>query len=52
MLASLSPVALFALSVPVAFVSAQLAIVLWFLAIPFGRLLDRFQPEGSDRYLA
>lgn len=52
MLASLSPLAMFVLSVPVAFVSAQLAVVLWFLAIPLGRLLDRRRPAGSDRYLA
>jgi uncharacterized membrane protein len=52
MLASLSPVVMFALSVPVAFVSAQLAVVLWFLAIPLGRLLDRRRPEGSEQYLA
>jgi uncharacterized membrane protein len=52
MLASLSPVAMFALSVPIAFVNAQLAVVLWFLAIPLGRLLDRRRPEGSEQYLA
>jgi transmembrane protein TMEM174 (potassium channel) len=52
MLASLSPVTMFALSVPVAFVNAQLAVVLWFLAIPLGRLLDRRRPEGSEQYLA
>jgi hypothetical protein len=26
--------------------------VLWFLAIPLGRLLDRRRPEGAGRYLA
>jgi Endosomal/lysosomal potassium channel TMEM175 len=26
--------------------------VLWFLAIPLGRLLDRRRPAGADRYLA
>ena len=52
MLASLSPVVMFALSVPVAFVDTRLAVVLWFLAIPLGRLLDRRRPEGSEQYLA
>jgi hypothetical protein len=36
----------------VAFVSPQLAIVVWFLAIPLGRLLDRRLPQGAERYLA
>jgi uncharacterized membrane protein len=48
---SLSPVLLFVLSVPVAFVLPQLAILVWFLAIPLGRLLDRRRPEGAERYL-
>jgi uncharacterized membrane protein len=52
MLASLSPVMMFALSVPLAFIDTKLAVVLWFLAIPLGRLLDRRRPEGSERYLA
>jgi hypothetical protein len=30
----------------------DLAVLLWFLAIPLGRLLDRRRPAGSDRYLA
>jgi uncharacterized membrane protein len=50
--ASLSPVLMFALSVPIAFVQPRLAILVWFLAIPLGRLLDRRRPEGADRYLA
>jgi uncharacterized membrane protein len=49
--ASLSPVLLFALSVPVAFLQPRLAIVVWFLAIPLGRFLDRRRPEGAGRYL-
>ncbi|HEV3495229.1 MAG TPA: hypothetical protein VHA34_02645 [Actinomycetes bacterium] len=43
---------MFALSVPVAFVQPQLAVVVWFLAIPLGRLLDRRLPAGARRYLA
>ena len=34
------------------FVSPRLAVLLWFLAIPLGRLLDRRRPAGADRYLA
>jgi uncharacterized membrane protein len=52
LLASLSPVLMFALSVPLAFVLPRLAIVCWFLAIPLGRLLDRRLPRGAQRYLA
>lgn len=51
LLASLSPVLMFALSVPVAFVLPQLAVVVWFLAIPLGRLLDRRRPQGAERYV-
>jgi uncharacterized membrane protein len=50
--ASLSPVLVFALSVPVAFVKPWLAILVWFLAFPLGRLLDRRRPEDARRYLA
>jgi TMEM175 potassium channel family protein len=50
--ASLSPVVMFALSVPVAFVSARLAVVMWFLAIPLGMLLSRRRPADASRYVA
>jgi hypothetical protein len=49
--ASMSPVLLFALSVPVAFVAPRLAILVWFLSFPLGRLLDRRRPAGTERYL-
>ena len=49
---SLSPVLMFALSVPVAFAEPRLAILMWFLAIPVGMLLSRYRPEGADRYMA
>ncbi len=52
LLASLSPVLMFALSIPVAFVLPRLAILVWFLAFPLGRILDRRHPEGAERYLA
>ena len=48
---SLSPVLMFLASVPVAFVLPWLAIVMWFLAIPVGRLTDRRYPAGASRYL-
>jgi uncharacterized membrane protein len=49
--AALSPVLFFAVSVPVAFAAPWLAIVLWFLAIPLGMLLNRSRPAGADRYV-
>jgi uncharacterized membrane protein len=49
--ASLSPVLLFAISLPVAFVNPWLAIGLWFLAIPLGVLLNRSRPAEAGRYL-
>ena len=52
LVASLSPVMMFALSVPIAFVRPRLAVLVWFLAIPLGRLLDRRLPEGAEQYLA
>ncbi|HET9557338.1 MAG TPA: hypothetical protein VFS70_09380 [Actinomycetota bacterium] len=50
--ASLSPVLIFALSIPVAFVSPWLAIVMWLLAIPLGMLLGRRRPADAARYVA
>ena len=38
--------------VPIAFVRPRLAVLVWFLAIPLGRLLDRRLPEGAEQYLA
>jgi uncharacterized membrane protein len=51
LVASLSPVLMFALSVPIAFVRPRLAVLIWFLAIPLGRLLDRRLPEGAEQFL-
>jgi uncharacterized membrane protein len=46
--ASLSPVLFFAISIPFAFVSTTLAVCIWFLTAPFGILLERQAPEGSE----
>ena len=47
---SLSPVAFFLASVPVAFASTTLAVGIWFLGIPFGILADRWKPADADRF--
>lgn len=49
--ASLSPVFFFAVSIPVAFVSTTLAVLIWFLAVPFGTLAARRAPEGVESLL-
>ena len=46
--ASLSPVAFFAISIPFAFVSTTVAVLIWFLTLPFGILLERRAPEGFE----
>jgi uncharacterized membrane protein len=46
--ASLSPVGFFVLSIPFAFVSTSLAVAIWFLVVPFGLTLNRHAPEGAD----
>lgn len=48
---SLSPVAFFALSIPIAFASTTVAVAMWFLAIPFGIAWNRRAPEGADQLL-
>jgi TMEM175 potassium channel family protein len=47
-LASLSPVGFFVLSIPFAFLSTSLAVAIWFLVVPFGLALNRRAPEGTD----
>jgi uncharacterized membrane protein len=47
-IASLSPLFFFAISIPVAFVSTTLAVAIWFLTAPFGVLLERRAPEGVE----
>jgi uncharacterized membrane protein len=48
---SLSPVVLFALSLPVAFISTGLAVLVWALSIPVQMVLNRRRPEGAELYL-
>jgi uncharacterized membrane protein len=47
---SLSPVVFFLLSIPVAFASTTVAVVLWFGAIPFGIFVARYKPAGADNF--
>jgi uncharacterized membrane protein len=49
---SLSPVAFFLVSVPVAFASTGLSVAVWFVAIPFQVITNRWKPPDADRYLA
>jgi hypothetical protein len=49
---STSPVLFFLLSIPVAFLSTTVAVLMWLLAIPFGfGVLARFKPAEADDYL-
>jgi uncharacterized membrane protein len=45
---SASPVVLFLLSIPIAFISTTLAACSWLLAIPLAQILKRWEPEGAD----
>ena len=49
---SLLPVAFFAASVPVAYLSSELAVAIWFLAIPAGVITSRRAPDVIDDYFA
>ena len=46
-IASLTPVAFFVISIPFAFISTTLAVVIWFAAVPVGIALQRRDPEGA-----
>jgi uncharacterized membrane protein len=46
------PVALFAISIPVAFIGSGWAVAVWFLNGPAGLYADRHAPEGFDEYFA
>lgn len=48
---SVLPVVFFAISVPAAFISSQLAVAIWLLAIPAGAFAHRFKPEGAEESL-
>ncbi len=50
-MASLSPVLFFIVSIPFAFVSTTLAVCIWFLTVPFGILAERWAPEDTDEFL-
>ena len=50
-IASLSPLLFFAISIPVAFANTTIAVLIWFLTIPFGRMLDRRAPKGAESLL-
>lgn len=51
-LMSLSPVAFFAASVPIAFYSVGLAVAVWFLFVPLQLVASRRKPPGTDEYLS
>ena len=48
---SLSPVALFILSLPVAFIATWLAVLVWALSIPVQGFLNRRRPASADLFL-
>lgn len=48
---SLSPVLFFILSIPLAFISTTLAVLSWFLAVPYQIYEDRNKPADADEYL-
>jgi uncharacterized membrane protein len=50
-IASLSPLLFFAISIPVAFANTSIAVLIWFLTIPFGRMLDHRAPDGAESLL-
>ncbi len=50
-LISLSPVGFFVLSVPIAFANTTIAVVTWFLAVPWQTVTTRWKPAGADEYL-
>jgi len=48
----LSPVALFLVSMPVAFVAPWLAVVVWSLSVPLQAIWNRRQPGTASQYLS
>jgi hypothetical protein len=50
LIASASPVVLFLISVPAAFVNSYFAVVFWFLNFPFQIMLNRWQPDLAQEY--
>jgi hypothetical protein len=49
---SLTPVAAFLLSVPVAFVSSGLAVLCWVAVIPISILANRWAPPEAEEYFS
>ncbi len=47
---SLSPVIFFIASIPVAFISTSLAVVVWFFGVPFQFIANRWKPPHADEY--
>jgi uncharacterized membrane protein len=47
---SSSPVVVFALSIPVAFLNTTAAALVWFLTVPLGILLHHLEPEEAAEY--
>lgn len=47
---SLSPVALFIATIPLAFVHTWIAVASWYLIVPFFKIVQRWQPAGADKY--
>jgi uncharacterized membrane protein len=45
-----SPVVIFMLSIPVAFLSTTAAALLWLLSLPVGILLHRYEPDEVEEY--
>lgn len=48
---ALTPVCVFILSAPLAFVSTTLTLISWMITIPIGMWFDRHAPEGVEDYL-
>jgi len=49
-IASLTPVLFFLVSIPLAFWHTGFAVASWFLVIPFDAVINRFEPEGAEEY--
>jgi uncharacterized membrane protein len=45
---SLSPIAFFIASMPIAFLSTTFAAITWFLVVPWAIFVQRWKPEGAD----
>jgi uncharacterized membrane protein len=48
---SSSPVIFFLLSIPIAFASTTLAVLTWFVAVPYGMVEDRRKPANARDYI-